>query len=116
MRFLAGLVLIAHACVHLAIWLPAYDPERREYDARASWIGQREELNPVVIERTAIYGAVLCAALFAASGTLFLAGIGGADEIAVMASVLSTLLTALYFNPWLSPFLVVNLAILTLAL
>jgi hypothetical protein len=116
MRYLAGLVLVAHACVHLAIWLPAYDPDKREYDARHSWIGSREQLDPVVIERTAIWGAVLCAALFTLSGALFITGLGGADEIAVGAAVLSMLLGILYLNPWLISFLVVDLAILVLAL
>lgn len=116
MQYLVGLVLVAFAGVHLAIWLPAYDPARREYDARDSWIGRREELDPGVIDRTAVWGAVLCAALFTLAGVMFFAGIGGADEVTVGAATLSTLLGILYFNPWLGVFLVADLAILTLAL
>lgn len=116
MHYLVGLALVAFAGVHLAIWLPAYDPEKREYDARDSWIGRREDLDPVVVERTAVWGSVLCAALFTLAGALFFFGIGGADEVTVFAAVLSTLLGTLFFNPWLGMFVVVDLAILALAL
>jgi hypothetical protein len=116
MRFLAGLALLLHAGVHLAIWLPAYDPERREHDARRSWILAAEQIEPVVIERTAIWGSVLCASLFALSGSAFFLGFGWADEAAAAGAVLSIMLALLYFFPWLASFLVVNLAILTLAL
>jgi hypothetical protein len=116
MRFLAGFALLVHAGVHLAIWLVPFDSERREYDARRSWLLAAEEINPVVIERAAIWGAVLCAVLFALSGCAFFAGWGWADEAAVAGSVISLLLGILYFFPWLASFLVVDLAILTLAL
>lgn len=116
MRYLAGLALVAHACVHLAIWLPAYDPAKRDHDARRSWILEAEGIDPVVIERTAIWGSVLCAAFFTLSAAGFFQGQGWADETAVAGAVFSIMLGVLYFFPWLASFLVVNLAILTLAL
>lgn len=116
MRFLAGIALLVHAAVHLAIWLPAFDPEKRDFDARESWILRKEKIDERGSRRAAVAGAVLCAGLFTLAALGFFLGAGWADEVSAGTAVLSLLLTAVYFHPWLASFGVVNLAILALAL
>jgi hypothetical protein len=116
MRFLAGLALIAHALAHVAIWLPAYDPEKRSFDARDSWILRTEQIDERGARRAAVVVAIGCAALFALAALGFFIGAGWADEVTAGTAVISLLLTIIYFHPWLASFAVVNLAILALAL
>jgi hypothetical protein len=57
----------------------------------------------------------VCAGLFVAAGLGFLSGAGWSSEAAAGGAMLSLLLVALYFHPWLASAVVINLAILTLA-
>lgn len=116
MGFLAALALVAVAAVHLMIWLPRFDPEARTYDARDSWLARRAEVDEEGSRRAALVGAIAVAAIlvFAAVGAL--GGAGWAAEAAAAGAVLSLLLSAVYFHPWLAVLMVVDLAVVVIAL
>lgn len=116
MRFLAGLVLLAHAAVHGAIWLRPFNPEKREYDPRESWILRREEVDERGYRRAAVIGALVCMGILALGAYGFFRGEPWANDLAAGGAFLSLLLVALYFNPWLSLLGVVSLAIMVVAL
>jgi hypothetical protein len=112
MRYLAGLLLLGHAFVHLAIWLPPYDPERHAFDAKRSQLLINAQVDERGSRRTAAVAAIVVAAFFILGGFATIRGSGWANDITAGAAVMSMLLAALYFHPWLSVLLVVDLAIL----
>ena len=108
MRWIAGLFLIAHGLVHLAIWLP-------KPDAKA----------PMDVGHSPFAGNVrrLAAALaIAAAAVLVLGGLGLIGDapwwvpVTVTGAVVSAALLLLTFNRWWLFGLGINAAIIVLAL
>jgi hypothetical protein len=116
MRFLAGLLLLGHAFVHLAIWLPPYDPERHAFDAKRSQLLLNAEVDERGTRRAAVGGALAVAAVFLVAGFATIRGESWANEVSAGGAVLSMMLVALYYHPWLLLLVVVNLAIVVIAL
>lgn len=116
MEILAGGVLVALALVHLAIWLPRYNPELRSWNARDSWLLAKSEVDERGTHITAVVAALVTAGCFVAAGLGTIRGASWASELTAGAAGLSLLLTLLYFHPWLSLLVVVDLAVLVLAL
>ncbi len=108
MTALAGLFLIAHGLVHLAIWLqqPSDDAP---FDPRRSWW-------PGASERLIRALAVIACALFVPAGALVLAGAGLGAALAVAGAAVSLLLVTLTFHPWFAGAVVVDIAIAVIAL
>lgn len=116
MMFVAGLLLLGHAFVHLAIWLPPYDPDRHAFDAKHSTALLRAGVDERGARRGAVGGALAVAAAFLLAGFATIQGEPWAGEISAGAGVLSILLAILYFHPWLAVLVVVDLAVVVLAL
>ena len=116
MRFLAGLLLLGHAFVHLAIWLPPYDPDRHAFDAKRSQLLLNAEVDERGTRRAAVGGALAVAAVFLVAGFATIRGESWANEVSAGGAVLSMMLVALYYHPWLLLLVVVNLAIVVIAL
>ena len=108
MTVLAGLFLIAHGLVHLAVWL-APPPPDAPFDSRHSWL-----LGDAVGPSRAL--SVLACVLFVLAGILLLAGTELAAAIAVAAAVISLALVALTFNRWFVFAVGINAAIVAIAL
>ena len=108
MEVLAGLFLIAHGLVHLAVWLsPPQDDA--PFDARHSWLrGDR----PGLVRTMAATACVL----FVIAGPLVIAGAGLGAALAVAAAVLSLVLVTLTFNRWFVFAIAINVAIVVIAL
>jgi hypothetical protein len=105
LRWLLIGFLIAHGLVHVAIWAPAYDPEKAPFDASHSWlIGDQRPFARVLA--------------FAAAAILVLAGIalwadgGWWRPTAVLGLSLSTVVLVVYFTPWYVFILAVNTALI----
>lgn len=116
MRFLAGLLLLGVGFAHLAIWLPPYDPQRHAFDAKRSQLLINAEVDEQGARRTATVAAIVVTAFFLMSGFATIRGSSWANEITAGSAVMSMILAALYFHPWLSVLVVVDLAILVVAL
>jgi hypothetical protein len=116
MRFVAGLLLLGHAFVHLAIWLPPYDPERHAFDAKHSQVLINAGVDERGARRAAVVAALAVAAAFLVAGFATIRGSSWANEVAAGGGFLSILLAALYFHPWLLVLVVVDLAIIVVTI
>lgn len=107
MTLAAGLFLIAHGLIHLAIWLP--DPkDDAPFDPRRSWlVGE----SPTVVQPLAITAA----GLLVAAGILVLSGAGPGAPIAAAGAGGSLTLVLLTFHPWFLAAIAINVAILVVA-
>ena len=116
MTFLAGLFLLAYGFIHLAIWLPPHDPRRRTFDARSSQVLLRAGLDEQLARRAAVIAAGITAALFIVSGFGAIRVAAWSGAVSAGAATASLALAALYFHPWLSLLVVVDLAIIVAVL
>ena len=108
MIVLAGMFLIAHGLVHLAVWLPPAKDDA-PFDPGRSWLlGQARPLTRAL--------AVLACAVLVLAGLLVLIGAGSAAGAAAVGAAISLALVALTFDPWLSGAVAINVAIAVVAL
>ena len=108
MSVLAGLFLIAHGLVHLAVWLPE-PKDDAPFDPGHSWI--LGEARPLT--RTLATAACM---LFVAAGALVLAGGSLGTGLAVAGAAVSLLLVLLAFHPWLLGAVAIDVGIAVVAL
>lgn len=108
MSVLAGLFLLAHGLVHLAVWLAPASADA-PFDPRRSWLlgDARWPLRPL---------AVLACGLFVLAGALVLGDSGPAGGTAVAGAAVSLALVVLTFNRWLVFAVAINVAIIVIAL
>lgn len=114
MEILAGLFLIVHGLVHLAVWLPDYNSDTSPFDARRSWALAAIGLGSAR-RAMAVGVAVACAVSFAVAGAGVLAGAGWAAGLAMATASLSLLLSGIWFHPWLLFNMGINVAIIAVA-
>ena len=108
MSVLAGLFLIAHGLVHLAVWVPAPEQDA-PFDPGHSWLlGE--------IRRPARAVAATAAALLSVAGILVLAGAGAGTDLAVVGATVSVALVGLTFHPWLLGAVAIDVAVAVVAL
>lgn len=115
MTWLAGLFLIAHGLIHAAIWCTPFDPAKAPFDPRHSWLAARFNLSAAARSLSVVL-ALAATALFLISGAAVLAGAAWAGGAAVTGAAVSLLLTVLVFNRWLSLNLLINAAIIAVAM
>lgn len=94
MNVLAGLFLIAHALVHLAVWLPSPGQDAPFESAPRSWL-----LGDAAGAARTL--ALAACSLLVGSGVLVLAGAQAGAALAVVGAVVSLTLVLLTFHPWL---------------
>lgn len=103
----AGIFLVLHGLLHLAVWLPPPAADA-PFDPRRSWLlGDATQIARPL--------AILASALFVTAGFLLL-GDSNADTIVILASIVSALLVVLTFNRWLVGALLIDCAIVVIAL
>jgi hypothetical protein len=106
-RWIAGLFLIAHGLVHLAIWLPRPD-EKAPFDVgRSPFAGE--------VRRLAVALAIAAAAVLGLAGLGLLVAAPWWIPVAVAGAGISAALLVLTFNPWWLIGLGINTAIIVLA-
>jgi len=108
MSIVAGLFLIAHGLVHLAVWLPE-PKDDAPFDSRHSWlIGDARRVGGAL--------AVAACALLAVAGILVLSGASAGAGLAVVGAGISLALVVLTFHPWLLGAVAIDVAIGVVAL
>lgn len=108
MSVLAGLVLITHGLVHLAVWLPNPKDEA-PFDPYHSWLlGDAG--------RYARGLAIAACVLLAAGGLLVLMGTAAGAALAAAGAAISLSLVVLTFHPWLFGAVAIDLAVAAVAL
>ena len=108
MTTLAGIFLIAHGLVHLAVWIPPAAADA-PFDPGRSWL--LGEARPAARS----LALMACAALLI-SGGLVLPGAGAGAAFAVAGAGISLALVVLTFNRWLTGAVAINVAIVLVAL
>ncbi len=108
MSALAGLFLVAHGLVHLAVWI-APPPPDAPFDSCHSWLLG----DAGVLSRALTIGAC---AVFVLAGVLLIAGAGLGATLAVVGSVTSLVLVVLTFNRWFVFAVAINAAIIGIVL
>lgn len=108
MTVLAGLFLIAHGLVHIAVWLASAPPDA-PFDSRHSWLMGDAGAQARVL-------AVCASFLFVLAGILVLAGAALGAGLAVAGAAVSLGLVLLTFQPWFIAPLAINAAIIVIAL
>jgi hypothetical protein len=108
MSILAGLFLIAHGLVHLAVWVAPPPPEA-PFDSRHSWLVGDSGVPSRVL-------AVAACALFVVAGILVLAGAGAGAGLAVAGAAASLALVLFTFNRWFVFAIAINVALGVVAL
>jgi hypothetical protein len=105
---LAGIFLIAHGLVHLAVWLPE-PKEDAPFDPGRSWLlGESRWLTRAL--------ATMACALLVLAGGLVVAGAGLGSGLAVAGAGVSLVLVLLSFHPWLLGAVAIDVAIVVVAL
>lgn len=108
MSALAGLFLIAHGLVHIAVWLATPAPDA-PFDPHRSWL-----LGDCAAQSRAL--AILACLLLVAAGALVLLGAGLGPPVAVAGAASSLVLVLLTFHPWFIAAVAINVAIIVVAL
>jgi hypothetical protein len=111
--------LVSHGLVHLAIWLPHPDPTADRplpFVPDHSILLSATAAPAVEVHRIAVGGAVAAAAGFVLAAVAIAVGVPGAATVTVVAAVLGLALKALFFHPWLSFGIAIDLGVLAGAL
>ena len=108
MRWFAGLFLVAHGLVHLAIWLPRPDAKAPFDVGRSPFAGE--------VRRLAVALAIAAAAVLGFGGLGVLVAAPWWIPVTVAGAGISAALLLLTFNPWWLIGLGINAAIIVLAL
>jgi hypothetical protein len=106
---LAGLFLIAHGLVHVAIWVPE-PQEGAPFNPRRSWLlGDAGGLTRTL--------ALVACGLLVLAGVFLLNGASDLDAgLAIAGAAVSLVLVALTFHLWFVGAVAINIAIIVVAL
>jgi hypothetical protein len=107
MIWIAGLFLIAHGLLHLAIWLPKPDAKAPFDVGHSPFAGN--------VRRLAAALAVVAALVLAAGGLGLIAGASWWAPVTIAGAAISAALLLLTFNQWWLIALGINAAIIVLA-
>jgi hypothetical protein len=108
MAVVAGVFLVLHGLVHVAVWLAPPNPDA-PFDPRRTWA--LREGWPLI--RTL---AVAATSILVIAGALVLADASAAPATAIAGAVLSLILVVLTFNRWLLGAVAIDVAIVWIAL
>jgi hypothetical protein len=104
----AGLFLVAHGVVHIAIWVAPQPPDA-PFDSHRSWmLGDAAALSRLL--------AILATVLFVLSGILVLVGAAAGAPVAIAGALVSLVLVVLTFHRWFIAALAINAGIIAVAL
>lgn len=110
---IAGLFLAAHGLVHLLYVTPApADDPNYPFVPESRWIVRTLRLKPASAKAFAGSLAVLVAIVFVAAGVALLADASVWERAAVIASAISLVLMVVFFHPWLSIGIAIDVAII----
>jgi hypothetical protein len=102
-RVAVALFLMAHGFVHLVIYATPKDPAKREpFAADHSWLLSASGIAVEPTRRISVVAASLVGGLSVLAGLFLLLDLGWWTVWALLGAALGLALKTLYFNPWLS--------------
>lgn len=114
MRTVVGLLLIAHGLVHLMYLMPRpEDDQSYPFVPETRWSAKLVGLGPSTAKMIAVCLAVAVAVVLLVSGIALFADADIWKAAAATGSLLSLALLLLFFHPWLTIGIAVDVAILT---
>lgn len=114
MRTVVGLLLIAHGLVHLMYLMPRpEDDQSYPFVPETRWSAKLVGLGPSTAKMIAVSLAVAVAVVLLVSGIALFADADIWKAAAATGSLLSLALLLLFFHPWLTIGIAVDVAILT---
>lgn len=119
MTWVVAAFLIAHGGVHLAVWLPPAPTEAERpapFAPDHSAVLVRTKVSATAAHLVAVRLAGAVAALYVVAGLAVALGSGWAAGLAATAAVVGVALKLLFYNPWLTLGIVLDLAVLGAAL
>jgi hypothetical protein len=116
MRALAVSFLIAHGLVHAAIYATPPDTAKQApFDPARSWAVAAGHVPRALMRTVSVRLAWITAAAFAVAGMALAAGLQSWPLIAAVAAVTGLALKIVYFHPWLSAGVLIDVAIVVAA-
>ncbi|WP_282703523.1 hypothetical protein [Streptomyces sp. CC219B] len=110
---LVSAFLFVHGLVHLTVWLP-HDTTEQPFNPRHSWaLAAAGVPRARVVDRAAIGMAAVTAMLYVIAGSAAAVQSGGWAAAALIAASAGLLLKALWFNPWLTLGVLLDVGVIT---
>ena len=117
--FLVAGFLLLHGLLHLAVWLPKPEPapgRPAPFEPDHSAVLTQERVPQRTIHRLAILLASTAAVLYGVAGLAVAVGTSWAVPLAVLAGTVGIAIKLLFFHPWLSVGIAIDLLVLSSAL
>lgn len=115
-RVVIGVFLILHGILHPAIYAAPVEPDKdMPFDPRRSWALTAAHFTYVGTARVGEATSVLVAAVYVASGVALLAGTSWWIPLAVAGAAAGLAFKGLYFHPWLSIGVLLDVVVLIAA-
>ncbi|MGY0234217.1 hypothetical protein [Longispora urticae] len=105
--------LLLHGLVHVAIYPPPPNDEA-PFQPHRSWLLRRYGVPETAQRAVAVAGSVISAVAFVTASGALLAGAGWWAPVAAAAAGVSLALLAVYYHPWLTFGLLLDLAVISL--
>ncbi|MER6185908.1 hypothetical protein [Streptomyces sp. NPDC001652] len=110
---LVSVFLFLHGCAHLPVWLPRTNPDE-PFDPRHSWaLAAAGVRGPRIPGTAAIWLASVTTTLYVTAGAATAAQAEGWVTTAVLAASVGLVLRVLWFNPWLSLGVLLDISVIT---
>ncbi|MBD0842085.1 hypothetical protein [Streptomyces sp. TRM68416] len=110
---LVSAFLFVHGLVHLTVWLP-HDTTEQPFNPRHSWaLAAAGVPRARVVDRAAIGMAAVTAMLYVIAGSAAAVQSSGWAAAALIAASAGLLLKALWFNPWLTLGVLLDVGVIT---
>ena len=105
--------LLAHAFVHVAVWaMPRPGAATQPFDPTRSWVLAAAHVAPAPARTASVAAAWTAAALYGSAGVALALDLPVWVGLAAAGAVAGLLLKILWFNPWLSLGVVLDLGVL----
>ncbi|HEU4480924.1 MAG TPA: hypothetical protein VFS18_03490 [Actinomycetota bacterium] len=112
-ELVVAIFLIAHGAIHPAIYVTPPDPVKPPpFDASHSWALSATDVEEQTAHTLSVGAAWLTAASLSASGIALLLGVSGWSALAISGAITGIILKGLFFHPWLSLGIMIDVAIL----
>ena len=117
--FLVVGFLMVHGLLHLAVWLPKPEPQPDKpppFEPDHSALLTEAHVQQRTVHRVAVWLAATAAVLYGIAGLAVAVGSTWAVPLAVLAGTVGIAIKLLFFHPWLSVGIALDVLVLSAAL